>query len=94
VLDAAREQRLGALDHHRGRTALAAPAQVAEHEVRAGGGGGPGRPPPPVHTLLWKPQQLQAQLRHPHHHSRSDAAIAAKLACLEKSDRCGGLTKF
>jgi hypothetical protein len=35
VLDAAREQRLGALDHHRGRTALAAPAQVAEHEVRA-----------------------------------------------------------
>jgi hypothetical protein len=34
VLDAAREQRLGALDHHRGRTALAQPAQVAEQAVR------------------------------------------------------------
>ncbi len=34
VLDAAREQRLGALDHYRGRTALAQPAQVAEHAVR------------------------------------------------------------
>lgn len=35
VLDAAREQRLGALDHHRGRTALAQPAQAAEQAVRA-----------------------------------------------------------
>jgi len=34
VLDSALEGRLGALDHHRGRTALAQPAQAAEHAVR------------------------------------------------------------
>jgi hypothetical protein len=34
VLDAAREHRLGALAHHRGRTALPQPAQVAEQAVR------------------------------------------------------------
>jgi hypothetical protein len=34
LLDSALAGRLGALDHHRGRTSLAAPAQVAEHTVR------------------------------------------------------------
>ncbi len=34
LLDSALEGRLGALDHHRGRTALSAPAQAAEHAVR------------------------------------------------------------
>ncbi|MSW37559.1 MAG: sucrase ferredoxin [Actinobacteria bacterium] len=34
VLGRAREGSLGALDHHRGRTALAQPAQVAENAVR------------------------------------------------------------
>ncbi|MBI1376462.1 MAG: sucrase ferredoxin [Frankiales bacterium] len=35
ILDAAGRGELGALAHHRGRTALAQPAQAAEHAVRA-----------------------------------------------------------